>query len=337
MVRNVDADAADRLRRALRAVLERDLDAAEHELAEMVRIDSRDTPAYMALALLYRERGEVGRALQVHQNLLLRGDLHKEERVRVQLALGEDLHAGGYRDRAVAAYGDVFEADPRCAAACDALVELHVEAGESELALAVLKRNAGWLRRVDPVREAGLLEQLAREQHQRGRNDEARRTARRAIKRNPEAPAPRLLLGELEAERGRPKAALAAWSGAVELVDDSADWLWERVAAMHAGLGKNDDFESFARAHVARVPGHPAAHRALARCLAARGDADGAQLELRGLLDADPSDARTRAELGRLLLAEERSTDALKAYEEWIEVIAPRDPFDPMRGGGGSR
>jgi len=51
-------------------------------------------------------------------------------------------------------------------------------------------------------------------------------------------------------------------------------------------------------------------------------------LELRGLLDANARDDRTRAELGRLLLAEGRATDALKAYEEWIEVVTPAQDAD---------
>ena len=83
--------------------------------------------------------------------------------------------------------------------------------------------------------------------------------------------------------------------------------------------------------------GGRAATRALARALAAQGDSDGALLELRGLLDENSGDDRTRAELGRLLLAEGRSTDALKAYEEWIEVVAPAgNPDSSTRGGRSS-
>ncbi len=63
-----DADRA--LRQALLALLDRDFDAAEALIARALRSDSDDVEAYIALARLYRSRGEVGRALRIHQNLL---------------------------------------------------------------------------------------------------------------------------------------------------------------------------------------------------------------------------------------------------------------------------
>jgi len=330
-LRRSEVSAADHTRRALQAVLEGDLDAAESELSEVVRIDSSDAVAYLALAHLYRERGEIGRALRVHQNLLLRGDLAAADRARVEAALAADLRAGGYRDRAIAAYQQVLEHDARCPDAIDALVELYGEAGQHDRAIALLKRSAGWLRRIDPARESTLLSELARDHARRGRNDAARKLVRRAIKRDPSAAGPRLLLGELETERRRDKAALAAWSGAVglELDDETADELWERIAASYAVLGRGEEFEKFARTRLEDAPGDAAAIRALAHNLAAHGKVDAALQELRGLLDADPRDSRARAQLGRLLLTERRKTDALKAYEEWIEVVAPLQATRP--------
>jgi lipopolysaccharide biosynthesis regulator YciM len=320
--RSSQVDPAARTRRALQAVLEGDFDTAERELAEVVRADSSDAVAYLALAHLYRERGEIGRALRVHQNLLLRSDLGSRERGRVLLALAADLRAGGYRERAVAAYQEVLEADPRRADAVDVLVELYAEGGEYDRAIALLKKSAGFLRRIEPKREAALLTGMARAQAERGKNETARKTVKRAIKRDPRSAAARILLGELEAERRRDKAALAAWCEAVDLEPEDPDGLWGRIAASYSALGRGDEFEPFARARLEKEPHDRAATRALARALAARGDVDSALHELRGLLDADPGDTQTRAQLGRLLLAERRETDALKAYEEWIETVA---------------
>jgi lipopolysaccharide biosynthesis regulator YciM len=307
-------------------VLAGDLEGAEAELVELVQLDSGDPTAYMALAQLYRARGEVGRALQVHQNLLLRGDLSDDDRTRVQLALGDDLRRGGYRQRAIVAYRDVFEANPHSPAARDALVSLYAEDDQPAQALAVIKEAAGWLGKRDTSREGPLLTQLAYQQRSEGRIDEARRTARRAIKRDASAACPFLLLGELELERGRSKAALTAFKQAARLSNEDADALWLRVETLYSASKHRDDFEAFVREHLASAPGHRAATRALARCVAACGDVDGALLSLRGLLDADPRDDRSRAAFGRLLLADGRSTDALKAYEDWIEVVAPAEP-----------
>ena len=72
------ATATGQMRNALHLVLSGDLAGAEVALAEAARIDSSSADVYLALANLYRARGEIGRAIQIHQNVLLRPDLPEE-------------------------------------------------------------------------------------------------------------------------------------------------------------------------------------------------------------------------------------------------------------------
>ena len=65
----------------------RELDA-EQDLAKIVREDTAEIEAYLALAEIYRRRGEVGRAITMYQNLNLRGDLGSEQREAVLCGLG---------------------------------------------------------------------------------------------------------------------------------------------------------------------------------------------------------------------------------------------------------
>ena len=83
------------VRKALRCVLEGNLDTAEDLLSRAVRIDSDQVDAYLSLARLYRLRGEIGRAIRVHQNLLLRKDLQSEHRDEALLGLAGDEGARG--------------------------------------------------------------------------------------------------------------------------------------------------------------------------------------------------------------------------------------------------
>ncbi len=53
-----------------------------------------------ALARLYRQQGEFGRAIQLHQNLLLRRDLDAEQRIEVLGELAEDFRKAGFLRRA---------------------------------------------------------------------------------------------------------------------------------------------------------------------------------------------------------------------------------------------
>ncbi|MBW2541981.1 MAG: tetratricopeptide repeat protein, partial [Deltaproteobacteria bacterium] len=120
---------------ALLSVLDQDLDRAEDALVRAVRIDADGIESYLALARLYRMQGEVGRAIRVHQNLLLREDLSKEQRLTALADLGEDFRQGGFKERAIACHEDVMAADKRDLKSLRALVQLYAETGKYQEAI----------------------------------------------------------------------------------------------------------------------------------------------------------------------------------------------------------
>ena len=65
---------------ARRLAIPFDPETAERALTDAVRVDSSEIEAYLALCGFYRSRGEIGRAIRLHQNLLLRKDLDARER-----------------------------------------------------------------------------------------------------------------------------------------------------------------------------------------------------------------------------------------------------------------
>jgi lipopolysaccharide biosynthesis regulator YciM len=67
---------------------------------------------HLILGSLYREKGQVGRAIQAHQALLQRPDLRKLEHASVLLCLGLDYKHGGFVDRALEAFSEVLRLDP---------------------------------------------------------------------------------------------------------------------------------------------------------------------------------------------------------------------------------
>ena len=67
----------------------------------------------MILGNLYREKGQVGKAITVHQSLLQRPKLTKLEHAYVLLCLGLDYKRGGFVDRALEAFNEVLRLDPK--------------------------------------------------------------------------------------------------------------------------------------------------------------------------------------------------------------------------------
>ena len=76
---------------------------------------------HFALGSLYRRRGEVERAIRIHQNLLARDSLAPEHREQALLALAQDYLRAGLLDRAEGLFQQVSEVPRLRASALDAL------------------------------------------------------------------------------------------------------------------------------------------------------------------------------------------------------------------------
>jgi tetratricopeptide (TPR) repeat protein len=81
----------------------------------------------MILGNLYREKGQVGKAITIHQQLLQRPKLSKLEHAYVLLCLGLDYKRGGFVDRALEAFNEVLRLDPKNEYALLNLQKLHEE------------------------------------------------------------------------------------------------------------------------------------------------------------------------------------------------------------------
>ena len=103
------------------------IDLAIEELSKAASLDGDALEVHMILGNLYREKGQVGKAITLHQNLLQRPNLSKLEHAYVLLCLGLDYKRGGFVDRALEAFNEVLRLDPRNEYALLNLQKLHEE------------------------------------------------------------------------------------------------------------------------------------------------------------------------------------------------------------------
>ena len=308
-------------RDALGALLEEDLAGAEPPLAELVRSDSTQIEAYLALGQLYRRRGEISRAIRIHQNQLLRSDLAPAHRERALRGLARDFRKGGFLTRAISAYEELRDRSPRDAEALAALARLRADARDFDGALDAQRALARLTRTDGRPAEAQLWLEKAEAAQAEGRSDEARRALAKCLRLDASLAAAWLRLGELEAERGKSKKALAAWQRALAVDRRVGARVYPRLEATFAALGRPREFESTLRAHLAAYAEDAVARLALARSLAARGDADAALAELDVLLEREPERLDAHAARARMLLAEGRDAEATKALAELLDVL----------------
>jgi lipopolysaccharide biosynthesis regulator YciM len=110
-------------------------DKAIDAFIEIVTLDPETADMHFALGNLFRRRGEIERAIRVHQNLLARPDLPAEQRTQAQYELGMDYLKAGLLDRAEETF--------------NGLVEGSYSVQASKALLEIYQREKEWSRAID--------------------------------------------------------------------------------------------------------------------------------------------------------------------------------------------
>ncbi len=219
MLRPVQQDSDDKpeedvrispLLRGINFLLSDEPDRALQEMVQVARLRSEAADVYMALGEMFRAKGEIGRAVRIHQNLLARPDLPDSMYLQTHLALATDFQTGGLLDRALRQYQQALNFRPDHTGAIEACLrirELSREWVEAEELLTQLEqvRGASY-----SSHRAYLFAEMA---SNCGRNKDvagARRHAARALELDPTCAPARMVEVEAALKRGNIKKAEAS-------------------------------------------------------------------------------------------------------------------------------
>jgi lipopolysaccharide biosynthesis regulator YciM len=255
------------------------IDQAIDELSKAASAAGDPLEIHLILGNLYREKGQVGRAIQEHQRLLQRPELRKLEHANVLLCLGLDYRSGGFVDRAIEAFTEVLKLDPQNRYALSNLEKLYedqhqwAEAYATRQKLAALSLESGG--EPDSPRHNEILAFLENEFGQaalKGANHaEAARRFQAAIELDPRNAPAQLSLGDVRFEEGRTQDAMAAWEGLISASPDRAYLAFSRLEAAYTKVGTPDRFPALCQKLIAANPQEWRARLALARHVAAQG------------------------------------------------------------------
>ena len=84
-------------------------DKAIEVFIKLIEVDSETVETHLALGNLYRRRGDVDRAIRIHQNLIARDSLSVQQRTEALLELGQDYMSAGLLDRAEDIFSELAE------------------------------------------------------------------------------------------------------------------------------------------------------------------------------------------------------------------------------------
>jgi lipopolysaccharide biosynthesis regulator YciM len=117
-------------------------DRALDMFLKLMDANAETIETHFALGSLYRRRGEVERAIRIHQNLLARKELAPEHREQALLALAQDYLRAGVLDRAEGLFQQVSEVPRLRVSALDALRGVYERQHDWQQALVAYRQLA---------------------------------------------------------------------------------------------------------------------------------------------------------------------------------------------------
>jgi lipopolysaccharide biosynthesis regulator YciM len=126
----------------LNFLLNEEPDKALEVFVRMVDVDSETIETHFALGNLFRRRGEVDRAIRIHQNIFERPGLPRQHRDQALRALADDYLKAGLLDRAEAFLLRLAERPAYRKQALQRLVEIYEQERDWTRAIAVRDRMA---------------------------------------------------------------------------------------------------------------------------------------------------------------------------------------------------
>ena len=253
------------------------IDHAIEELTRAAAVAGDALEIRLILGNLYREKGQVGRAIQEHQALLQRPNLRKLEHASVLLCLGLDYKAGGFVDRAVEAFSEVLRLEPGNTHALSNLEKLYEEQHLWTEAYAARQKLAAAAPEAQQPSHNQILafleDELGRDALKRMDYREATRRFAAAIELDSRSTPAYLSLGDVQLYEGKIAAAVETWERLIETTPERAYLAFSRLESALPKMGREQGFAELCRRLIANDAQDWRARLALARHLSARGGA----------------------------------------------------------------
>lgn len=165
----------------------------------------------LTLGAVFRRRGEVDRAIGIHQSLLSNTELGETLQSRAQYELARDFQQAGLMDRAEELLTRLIDSGVSTAPILETLLSIYEQARDWRPAIGVAEKlqavQARDLGNILANYHCELSEQLLVEGDRPG----AKRLARRALDINPRSVRASLMMGSMAEKEGDPIAALRAY------------------------------------------------------------------------------------------------------------------------------
>jgi len=262
------------------------IDLAIEELTKAAGLDAPALEIHLILGNLYRERGQVSKAIQLHQSLLQRPNLTPMEQAYVLLCLGLDFKRGGFVDRSFQAFSEVTRLDPGNQYALLNLEKLHEEQQQWQEARAIRQRLADSAPDGEKPRDQSILafleNELGLQAVREHLSDQAIHHFETALDLDNQTVPASLNLGDVYMSQKDTRKAISIWEQVIRTAPERSYLAFDRLERAYETLEQPTRFAELCRQ----------------------------------LIEANPQDWRARLSLGQHFAGHGRSSQALDLFFE---------------------
>ncbi len=197
--------------KGLNFLLNEQQDEALEVFLRMAEVDSEVVETHLALGNLFRRRGEVDRAIRIHQNLMARPNLGRQERAHAIFELARDYMKAGLLDRSEKLFRELLDSGLETDEALRNLLDIYEREKEWTNAVAVAQK----LPRKGSNTSAELIAhyycELGELALQKGDEAEAQRLAKKASEADSDCSRASMLEARLATAQGKHRVAVRCY------------------------------------------------------------------------------------------------------------------------------
>ncbi|MEW9796957.1 lipopolysaccharide assembly protein LapB [Alteromonas sp. CYL-A6] len=263
-------------------------DKAVDTLIKMIDINSDTVETHIAMGSFFRHRGEIDRAIKVHQNLVGRDEIQPTQREIALKELGLDYTQAGFLERAENAFLQLLNSDRHYMIAQQQLFSIYQTTKEWGRAIELAERMVACHGDNDDVSErlSHFYCEQAQKDLQNGETGQALMLLEKAVNADEHAVRPWLLLGQLALEQQRYNDAIAYFR---QVAERDISWFSEAVPYLEKIAEETGDWDGFAAHLQAHWQACATAYLAMVDVLLKKGDTQQAASYLLDQLEKRPT------------------------------------------------
>ncbi len=227
-----------------RYLLSKESDRAIEAFMKAVSLDTETVETYFALASLFRDKGEIERAIGIHQSIITRPHLDETIRLQALYDLALDYKKAGLFDRAIDTLKEVIRRKPQKKEAYLELAHVYQVLKDWNSAYTIIHR----LDKITGKDHSIMLAHFQTEIGKKLQMEDKRRAEdafKKAIKINKKCIDAYLHLGDLYFEQKNIKKALSIWEEVIKISPEYSFLVYSRLEKIISEIKEERVFRKF--------------------------------------------------------------------------------------------